>query len=437
MVAVDPATLVDAAEGASSPQIFVDSEIYRRELLRIFGTQWLFVAHESEIRRPGDFVTRFMGSDPVIVVRGADGVVRVLLNVCRHRGRWLCSQEMGQAASFMCPYHGWTYSATGELIDVPFFDVYQGQLDPAALGLHPALRVESYHGLIFANWGQEGASLREYLGPLTWVLDLLFGRTAGMEVVGPPVKGIVNANWKLAAATFAGNGHHIFTPHGFRTHLLLETPVSNRKSFVLPTPEGHGSTLTCWPGETPGAPYLALPNEIVPEIRSRLALEQGSLLESLMLIVGNVFPNLSFLQTVSHTPAEWGGAPDEPPMSFLTMRQWQPKGATRMQVWTWLLQDVNAPHAWKEATRACYLREFGRASVFEDEEAGVASWWDITESLQGAISQQLQLQDRRGLKVARAPDWPGPGDAYPRESCEELNERVFYRRWQELVGETR
>lgn len=134
--------LVRTEEGVVSSRIFIDPEIYGLELEQIFAKSWLFVAHESEIPQAGDFVTRYMGEDPVIVWRGQDGKVRVFLNVCRHQGRKVCGEDLGRAAQFRCPYHGWTYSNCGELISVPFFEGYQGKLDKGGLG-------SLYHGLIF------------------------------------------------------------------------------------------------------------------------------------------------------------------------------------------------------------------------------------------------------------------------------------------------
>jgi phenylpropionate dioxygenase-like ring-hydroxylating dioxygenase large terminal subunit len=75
----------------------------------------------------------------IITTRGADGRVRLLLNRCAHRGNLVCEAERGHATSFRCPYHGWTYKNTGELIGFPFNQGYGGQgtieaelLDPSA-----------------------------------------------------------------------------------------------------------------------------------------------------------------------------------------------------------------------------------------------------------------------------------------------------------------
>src|SRR5712691_1129134 len=89
-VSQDVRSLANLEQGLLSAQVFVDPAVYELELERIFSRTWLYVAHDSEVPNPGDFVTRSMGEDSVIVVRGSDGLVRVLLNTCRHRGRRLC-----------------------------------------------------------------------------------------------------------------------------------------------------------------------------------------------------------------------------------------------------------------------------------------------------------------------------------------------------------
>lgn len=297
--------LVKSDAGVVSARIFVDPEIYRQELERIFTRTWLYVAHESEIPQPGDFVTRHMGEDPVIVARGADDKIRVFLNACRHRGMKVCGEDMGRASSFVCGYHGWRFSISGDLIGVPFFEGYQGKLDKESLGLHQAPRVDNYHGLIFANWDPDAGALSDYLGEMRWVLDLLFGRTEALEVVGPPMRWAVDTNWKLPAANFGGDGVHLSTTHGFRSALgLEETHRGQRIGYRMITPNAHTASLS---GFTDGHPCLALPQDLRPEVERRLTQEQLRVMKSLLIIVGNIFPNMSFLNSGQHTAAEWGG----------------------------------------------------------------------------------------------------------------------------------
>ncbi|HEY3306360.1 MAG TPA: Rieske 2Fe-2S domain-containing protein [Candidatus Binatia bacterium] len=421
---------VDTDAGLVSAKIFVDEEIYRLEQERIYSRSWLFLAHDSEIPEPGDFVTRWMGEDPVIVWRGQDRKARVFLNVCRHRGRRVCAEDVGKAAQMRCPYHGWTYSNMGKLAAVPFFEGYQGRLEKESLGLCEA-KVESYRGLIFGSWDEKAEGLEEYLGEMRWVLDLMFGRSDGAEVVGGPMRWTTDANWKLAAANFAGDGTHIFTTHGFRTALGIETIGGKRDSYTFPTPGGHAAAITSWPYETKYQSYLGLPQSLWPELERQLSPEQFKLMESLQVIVGNFFPNLSFLNTSSHLPEELAGS-DEATASFLTLRQWQPKGPQKMEVWSWCFVDKNAPAWWKEASRQCYLRSFGMAGMFEQDD--MENWGEITQALRGSMARRLDLQYKMGLEATPAPAWPGPGTAYlQRPTFLEVNERHFYRRWQELI----
>src|SRR4051794_7205130 len=107
---LDPADLVDPDGGFVQRAIYVDREIYDLEQERIFARSWLYLAHETQLREPGDYITTFMGEDPVIVVRGADGQIQAFLNACRHRGMRVCRADEGNTSFFRCPYHAWTYS---------------------------------------------------------------------------------------------------------------------------------------------------------------------------------------------------------------------------------------------------------------------------------------------------------------------------------------
>jgi len=100
--------------------LYTDPRIFDDERERIFHRGWVFVGHDSEIPRPGDFVTRHVGTEPVIMVRGKDDAVSVLVNRCMHRGTMVCSADRGNARTFTCPYHGWTYEISGELLGVPY-----------------------------------------------------------------------------------------------------------------------------------------------------------------------------------------------------------------------------------------------------------------------------------------------------------------------------
>ena len=133
--------LVSDERGELDRRIFSDDEIFELEMERIFGKAWLFLCHESQIPAQGDFFESVMGRDNVLVVRQKDSSVRAFINSCTHRGNAVCRAEEGNARSFLCTYHGWSYGIDGTLKGVPGYKTfYDGQLDKSELGLRHIAR---------------------------------------------------------------------------------------------------------------------------------------------------------------------------------------------------------------------------------------------------------------------------------------------------------
>ncbi len=159
-MATDLAGLVDTERGLLSRRIFIEPAIYEQELHRIFARCWLFLCHDSQVPLPGDFLTTYMGEDPVLVVRDSTGEVHAFLNVCRHRGNRLCRADTGNAASFTCAYHGWTYTNDGRLTGVPYLkEAYHNELDARPLGACPGSAARQLQGAVVRDFRPRRAAV--------------------------------------------------------------------------------------------------------------------------------------------------------------------------------------------------------------------------------------------------------------------------------------
>src|SRR4051794_35147862 len=165
--------LADVRRGMVPAFVYSDAEIFELEKRRVFARAWMYLAHESEIPEPGDYVVRRIVDDSFIVVRDEDGAIRALFNMCLHRGMQVCRSGVGNASPFRCPYHAGTYKNTGALVGVPFHDdAYGGEagLHRRGVGLLPAPRLATYAGLIFASLDPEAPDLEDYLGGFRFYL---------------------------------------------------------------------------------------------------------------------------------------------------------------------------------------------------------------------------------------------------------------------------
>ena len=188
--------------------VYTDPALFELEMDRIFGRAWLILGHESQVARPGDYFTARMGREPVVVTRKPDNAIAVLINRCAHRGAMVCAEGSGNTERFVCPYHGWSYDAAGELKAVPFASGYQNEA-LKNLRLRPVPRVASYRGFIFASLSPSGPALEEFLGAARASFDDLVDRAPGgeLEVAGGVFKHVYHGNWKLMLENHLDGAH--------------------------------------------------------------------------------------------------------------------------------------------------------------------------------------------------------------------------------------
>ncbi len=178
-------------DGFSLQQPFyIDPDYFRVDMEEIWYRDWLFIGHDCEIPRAGNYFTAQIGDYPLVVVRGRDGVIRAFHNTCRHRGHRVCTQERGAAAKLVCPYHQWTYDLDGSLV---FARQMGAEFDKADFGMKP-VPCETVAGYIFiclaaepADFAPMRASIEPYMKPHRLSEAKVAHRTTIIE----------KGNWKL------------------------------------------------------------------------------------------------------------------------------------------------------------------------------------------------------------------------------------------------
>jgi phenylpropionate dioxygenase-like ring-hydroxylating dioxygenase large terminal subunit len=404
-------------EGQIPAFIHGDPEVYKLEVDKIFNRCWQFVAHESEVPEPGDYVTRYMGEQSVIVVRSEDGEVRVFLNMCRHRGMRVCRSDQNNTSHFRCPYHGWTYKNTGQLTGVPAQrDAYGDVLDKSKIRLLEAPS-DTYAGLIFATWDENAVPLEDYLGNMKWYLDLLVGR-APMEVTGPPIRWEVPGNWKVPTENFIGDSYHTMYTHQSIVEIGLAPSLRfSRDGYQIYAGNGHGLNL----GTPSPSPVFA--EELMPTFERRLSEEQFALLKETKQSNASVFPNMSLLLSSTLYEGEM--------VSHSDLTVWLPRGPRKMVVYRWCVVEKDAPDWWKEVSRRLFTLKFGSSGIFEQDDS--ENYEYITQNgASGPTAGNTTLQYVQGMHLTEVKDFPGPGQVY---DCKfsEASLRGFYDHWLNLL----
>lgn len=232
--AIDRAYLQGLVQpGRVHRSVYTDPAIFELEMDRIFGHAWIYVGHESQIPRPGDYLSTRIGRVPLLLTRHSDGRVCLLHNQCAHRGAQLVTAESGHAAEFRCCYHGWTYGTDGRLKSAPLLKNYPPDFDPgdSRLAMTPVPRVASYRGFVFGSLASEGQSLTDFLGYMTTSFDDMVDRSPDGEIAvdGGFFRHAYTANWKLYLENLCDAAHPLFVHQSSieAANAQLDVPSSN------------------------------------------------------------------------------------------------------------------------------------------------------------------------------------------------------------------
>ena len=384
----------------------VSPEVFALERQRIFDRCWLYVGHESELEKRGDFRRRVVGGRPLIFLRDSDGELRVLFNACTHRGATICRQDAGNAKAFQCFYHAWTFDTTGALVTVPDEEAYSSCFDREERRLGSPARFGNYRGFCFVSYNPDVEDLETYLAGAAEYLDLIVDQSeSGMRVVPGTNIYSTKANWKLLCENSFDTYHGIPVHQTYFDYInsLGVTMERGRNSSSVDLGNGHAVMQSEAPYGRPIARWHPLFGEDAKEdieaIRRRLVERHGEERTRVMATtIRNlfVFPNLIVNDIMA-----------------LTVRYIEPVAPDLMNFSAWALAPVDETAAQLARRLDSYLTFIGPG--------GFATPDDV-EALESC---------QEGFRTWREVEWSDISRGMERDptAIDELDSRSFWRAW--------
>ncbi len=332
-------------EGRVHRRAYTDPAIFELEMRRIFGRAWLYVGHESQVPNPGDYATATLARQPVVLVRCADGAVRVLFNRCPHRGALVAAGRTGHVENFRCGYHGWTFRLDGALQSIPREGDYAGTgFDRACADMKLLPRAASYRGFVFASLTADGPELPAFLGPAAANLDNMVERApeGALEVAGGCFETLQRNNWKIYLENLHDGAHAMivhqssFAPAKNAAAAAGDPLTRFRAEVVAANSQNYdqmgGLEVTCYPrGHSDMRGFRRAGSEEPPYLDYVSKLEERIGKEKAASVLGTQRHNAMFYPAMSVHPV------------FMQLRVIQPLAVDLTRVDIWTLRMKGAP----------------------------------------------------------------------------------------------
>jgi choline monooxygenase len=224
----DKAALQDASTIPAS--WYVDPRIAELEAQTVFSKTWQMVGRVEQVEKVGQFVTTAIAGEPIVVVRGNDGVLRGFYNVCRHHAAAVVTEPCGQAAILHCPYHGWNYGLDGALKGMPEFDGVKN-FERQQNGLLP-VKADVWEKFVFVNLDPQAEPLHNFLGGLVKRVAPL--SVSKLHYFDSRTYDI-HCNWKVFVDNFLDGGYHVPHLHKGLSSVLdyKEYTIENEDRYCL------------------------------------------------------------------------------------------------------------------------------------------------------------------------------------------------------------
>jgi p-cumate 2,3-dioxygenase subunit alpha len=400
-----------------SRRSFTDPRVFEAERKAIFDKCWLYIGHESEVEKRGQFHLRSAGGRELIFNRDLNGKVNAFLNACPHRGARLCTARDGSVRTFFCYYHGWTFTTDGALHILPDREVFPETFnDDGSANMVAVPRLEHYRGLYFVCFDKDAVSLSDYLGAAKPYLDLCLDQgEAGMEVVEGTHDYASSANWKLLSENSV-DGNHLSSLHS--TYLdyvktVNPPPVQPQDGASKPTPGyqrdlGNGHTVAEYAvpwGRVAGKWWPAWGEETKPEIEAayqRLAKRVGAEKADRIANYSRnllIFPNLAIVDGTG-----------------LTLRTIEPSATDYMKVKAYALAEKGESETARRLRLSAFVEFLGPGGLATPDDV------DALQQCQKSydMSAGMPLWNDLSKGSLQAKDWPFDHEG---------TVRCFWREW--------
>lgn len=342
----EPVSLVQSDPEAGYFRVHRDAyrnaEVFEREKELIFSKCWLYLGHDTELKKKGDFHSRRVGGRDLIFNRDKNGQVGAHYNTCTHRASKICRERTGNARTFTCPYHGWVFNSEGKLASQNAKTGYHADINADGhLDLKAVARLEQYRGFWFVNFNPKAISLHDYLDGARDAIDALMDQTEEQQIILSGEHSYsIRANYKLLCEN-SYDGYHLFSVHAsyfeFLRDELAGTPAAalidetlasyNTQGEVRGLGNGHAILDSYVPTGRPVAQWLpSMGPGVKPEIEAKYARLLERFGEERANYIATtqknlvIFPNLVINDILS-----------------VTVRVIEPEAADRIRVTAWAM----------------------------------------------------------------------------------------------------
>jgi choline monooxygenase len=224
---------------------YTDWRLLELEQRTVFSRSWQMSGRAKQLREPGQYITGEVVGEPILLVRGRDGVLRGFYNVCRHHAAAVVPESQGKLDHLRCPYHGWIYNLEGALIVAPEFGGVCN-FEKSINGLIP-IRAAIWQDWAFVMLLSKGPSLEDFVGKdlIEQFKKLKLEQLSWFERRSYTV----NCNWKVFVDNYLDGGYHVPQIHTALNSVLDYSgyKIETGERFCVqssPTVSGGADTIT-------------------------------------------------------------------------------------------------------------------------------------------------------------------------------------------------